>query len=105
MEYEGIFYFLNVKFSKKKVFKIAVIIREKVTSVVLSWSKEPGLGEGGGLGLPVICPFNSAQALGSGWVVFPHGCFFPKANQLQMGGWATPGLRWGHCGRGTRPDR
>lgn len=45
MECEGIFYFLNVKCSKKKkVFKIAVIIREKATSVVLSWSKEPGLG-------------------------------------------------------------
>lgn len=87
MECEGIFslFFERPQVFKKKIFKIAVIIREKATSVVLSRVKSPGLGEGVGLGLPVICPFILLRLWEVGGWCFHTAVFFQNLTSSRSG--------------------
>jgi hypothetical protein len=58
-------------FELPQVFQVAVVTREKPTTVVLGGAERPGwVGSKEGEAQPPPCSF--CWLLGRGWVVFPH---------------------------------
>ena len=73
-------YFLNVLKFSKKFFQNCCYNQRKGHQCGFKSREEPQVGGRCRAGPPCDLSIHSAQALGSGWVVFPHSCFFPKPN-------------------------